>query len=137
MGRQDRTNLHRRQLVKLELELRNHPAQARDRRTNEPLFYDDEETKPVPLITDQRAIYLNGIMVGYCGTEAGKPLTMTTRLDQALEDAVTQFVTDKVGKPKLVNRPPRQELVAQAEREFDEPTEDEGDSAGTDLEDDS
>ena len=117
----------------MKIELRNHPAQARDKRTGEPLFYDDEQTQPVPLIVDQRAVYLNGRMVGYCGTEPGKPLTMVERQPEAVQIEINRFVTDTVGKPKFTASPPRQDLVNQAEREIDDPDEFD-DEPDTDLE---
>lgn len=101
----------------MKIEIRPHPAQARHPITQEPLFYEDTG-HPVPLFKDQKAIYLDGKMVGYCGAEPGKPLTMTQRLPPAVLDEVSKFVTEKVGAPKSVRSPPRQDLVAEAEREI-------------------
>lgn len=47
----------------MQVELRNHPAQARHPVTGAPLV--DADGKPVPKITDQRAVYLDGVMIGY------------------------------------------------------------------------
>lgn len=47
----------------MQVELRNHPSQARHPVTHEPLV--DAEGKPVPKIVDQKAVYLDGSMIGY------------------------------------------------------------------------
>mgnify|MGYP000893513108 CR=1 FL=1 len=103
----------------MRIELRNHPAQARHPYTDEPLWYDEARTKPVPLITDQRAVFLDGVLVGYCGIAAGQPLTMTALLPTAVQEEVRRFVTSEVGAPRSMASPPRPELVAEAERKLE------------------
>ncbi len=104
------------------IELRNHPAQARHPITQEPLLYDDG--KPVPLITDQRSIYLDGYMVGYCHA-SGSWIAFIRDLPEAVQDEIRKVVTDTLGAVQRVNTVP-----TLAQRTIDELDDDE--QEGTD-----
>ena len=87
----------------MKFELRNHPAQARHPITKEPLVKDGA---PVPLFPDMRGIYLDGVLIGYCGDKADKPVSLIVSGSEALLADVKQFVTKSIGAPKSVSAPP-------------------------------
>lgn len=121
MVRRHGANVHRRQLT-MHFDLRNHPAQARHPRTDEPLF--DDDGNPVPLISDQRAIYMDGVLIGYCSSKPGGPVSLIYRMPDAVNDAVKRFVENEIGTVKKVCAPPHPEDVKRAERDFFEDEDD-------------
>lgn len=96
----------------MDITFRNHPAQARHPVTRAPLF--DGEGSPVPLILDQRAIYLDGVMVGYCGTTPNSPINLIfdhRKLGEAVRAEIKAAVEAKFGAVTNVCLPPRADLV--------------------------
>lgn len=77
----------------MEVELKPHPAQARHPVTNEPLWNDDG-TK-VPLVLDQKSIWLDGAMIGYCGLTVDKPISFIVPKSK-LPPSVREIVIEKV-----------------------------------------
>jgi hypothetical protein len=106
----------------MQIELRPHPAQARwhNPKTgrDEPLWYDDEKTQPVPLITDQKSIYLEGVMVGYCGVNPDSPVCLTQHVPDAVRDAIEEYVAAEIGKPSGIAMPPPPEAVEREIRDM-------------------
>lgn len=93
-------------LTNLNLELRAHPAQAR--LAGVPLT--DSEGKPVPMFPDQRSVWLNGKMVGYCGTAQGAPISLIydqRKIPVVVREAIREFVAAELGnEPGQVFAPP-------------------------------
>ncbi len=88
----------------MQIEFRNHPAQARHPVLNTPLF--DNEGKPIPLIKDQWAIYLEGVMVGYCKDD-GSWLSTTVHLQPPVLSLIEEAMVSTFGtSPKQVTQVP-------------------------------
>lgn len=77
----------------INVELRPHPAVAQ--LDGKPLIADDGT--PVPLLPDQRSVWLNGLMVGYCGANPGTPLSFIVG-PRRLPPAVREIVATKVAE---------------------------------------
>lgn len=77
----------------MQVEIRNHPAQARHPITDAPLF--EADGTPVPLLPNDRAVYLDGALVGY--TSLDGPVTLTVALPQAAVDAIAAKVAEDLG----------------------------------------
>lgn len=77
----------------MKVELRNHPAQARHPVTREPLF--DDDGQPVPLVKTQKAIYLDGFLIGYCGLTPGEPISII-RNSREIPPSVREIILEKV-----------------------------------------
>ena len=103
MGRQYWTNLHRR-FVAMDITFRNHPAQARNSITGEPL--EDIYGEPVPLFPDQRAIYVDGVMCGYCSSKPGEPITLTVHMPVEQTEIINQRVEETFGRAASLSMPP-------------------------------
>lgn len=100
----------------MNVELRNHPAQARHPVTREPLF--DDAGKPVPHITDQKAVYLDGVMIGYALLACKPPKLSLTVPPRTMPPHIRDMVA------KEVERLLEQELAA-VKQVPDRPVEDE------------
>lgn len=70
--------------------LRNHPAQARHPVTDAPLF--EEDGTPVPMITDQKTVMLDGFQVGYI-TVAG-PGRGNVQFTRHVPESLTQRIAE-------------------------------------------
>ena len=79
----------------MNVELRNHPAQARHPVTDAPLFEEDGKT-PVPMITDQKMIMLEGFQVGYSTIDG--PGRGSVQFTRTVTDAVAQRVAEAARK---------------------------------------
>ncbi len=75
----------------MNVELRNHPAQARHPVTDAPLFEGDGKT-PVPMITDQKMVMLEGFQVGYITIDG--PGRGSVQFTRNITDAVAQRVAE-------------------------------------------
>lgn len=82
---------------------RNHPSQARHPVSNAPLFDNGE---PVSLFPQQRAIYLDGIMCGYCSINGGPVTLVRGNLEEFHIEAIEKAVSEQFGKPASMNMPP-------------------------------
>lgn len=71
--------------------LRHHPAQARHPITDAPLFEADGVT-PVPMITDQKTVMLDGFQVGYITVEG--PGRGNVQFTRQVPDSLTQRIAD-------------------------------------------
>jgi len=88
----------------MDITFRNHPAQARHPDTREPLV--DAAGDPVPMFPELRAIYLDGVMCGYCSSKPGAPVTLTRHLPLGHLEVIEQRVAETFGQPTSVNMPP-------------------------------
>ena len=103
----------------MNIELRQHPAQARHPVTKEPLWRDGS---PVPLLPNMRAIYLDGKLIGYVGTQPGAPVTLIYQVSEAVRASVQQVVNEQYeqgDKPRAVRMPPEQRPTDIEEEEDD------------------
>lgn len=95
----------------MQVELRNHPAQATDERTLPdgtleitPLF--DEAGKPVPLFPDQHGVYFSPAegkpfrCVGYCLQRPGAPVSLIETFGQATAEFIHAKVDEGRGGVK-------------------------------------
>ena len=89
----------------MKIELRNHPAQARHPVNNRPLV--DQQGNPVPLILDQHGIYLEDVLLGYCGKEPDRPISLIVPVDETVRDEVFAHVEKHVGTPRNIAQPPK------------------------------
>lgn len=86
----------------MKIELKPHPAQARNPKTDEPLFNDDGSA--VSLFPELRSIYLDGALVGYTGSppKRGICLTVSGMVEEALEKikaaVCEEFELDEIEK---------------------------------------
>lgn len=80
----------------MQVELRNHPSQARHPVTHAPLF--DADGKPVPKITDQRAVYLDGTMIGYALLACKPPKLSLIVPPRAMPAHIRDMVAGEVEK---------------------------------------
>ena len=60
----------------------------------------------VPAVPNQRMLRIDGQQAGYCGTEAGRPVTMTRHFNEAILDEVRKIVAARYGEPSSVAAPP-------------------------------
>ncbi len=95
------------------IELREHPARARDPVTNELLT--DANGKTIPLIRDQQAIFINGMHAGYCGDKPGMGVALIREYPPEIKAMVVKHVEQAVGTVKVLTAAP--ELFADEERE--------------------
>lgn len=82
----------------MQVEIRNHPAQARNPVTDEPLV--DAAGKPVPLFPDQRSIYVDGHMVAYAQPKTGN-IQFTRHIDDAVQPLIVASARQLMGLPPL------------------------------------
>ena len=75
----------------MQIELKNHLAQARHPVTSKPLF--DDNGTPVPLFPQQRSIWLDGVFIGYV---CEPPTRSISILVAGTPDAVLQSVEQAV-----------------------------------------
>lgn len=91
----------------MEITFRGHPAQARHPVTQELLW--NKDGTHVPLVLDQKAVYLDGIMVGYCKSD-GSWLATTVFLQPPVYQAVQEAMVAYFGSaPKKTNQVPEPE----------------------------
>jgi len=88
----------------MNITFRNHPAQARHPHTKQPLF--TETGEPVPLFPDQRGIYLDGYLIGYCSAVPDQPVCLIVHLPVEQLDIIGAKVSETFGQPDSVNMPP-------------------------------
>lgn len=69
----------------MQITLANHPSQARDPDTNEPLF--DQHGKPVPLFKDQKAIQVDGRNRAYMTLASGD-----VQFIKAMDEELAQYI---------------------------------------------
>lgn len=98
-----------------ELTLTDHPAIARHPiRKNEQLM--DENGKPVPLLPDQKAIRMAGVMIGYVlpGNKISliRPASqLTAPVVKAIEELVAAESGKEVAQVKAVSKPKKPKAV--------------------------
>ena len=86
------------------VELTQHPGQARHPVTNEPLI--DDHGAPVPLLPTQRAIRLDGFVIGYASKHGICFTIGESKLPQTVKDSAISLVESEFGtKPKVVTVP--------------------------------
>lgn len=85
-----------------------HPAQARHPLTNEPLF--DTEGQPVPLITDQTTLRLDGKLIAYISTGGVSFIYPRLALGEAVYKEALRFIAENAGVPKTVSAVPEIEI---------------------------
>lgn len=104
----------------INVELRPHPAQQKGP-NGEPLF--DDIGKPVELLPDQRSVWLNGDMIGYCGTAPGTFISFIlppSKIGSALRQILVEKIAELRGGPaNVVGQAPEMPQQA-AEPEEDE-----------------
>ena len=93
------------------IELREHPARARDPVTNEILT--DEQGNTIPAITDTRSIWINGMLAGYYGTKSPCNVMLIREYPDAIKAMVVKHVEQNVGAVKVLTAAP--ELFADEE----------------------
>ncbi len=82
------------------VELRQHPAQARHPVTNDPLF--DEDGNPRPLLPDQRAVYWDDICIGYASKHGVAFTIEVSQVPEWLQVEVGDLVEAEFGTcPKM------------------------------------
>jgi len=79
----------------LNIEVKNHPAQAQNPVTGEPLK--DEQGKPVPLFPDERSVWLDGKTVAYIGSPPNYPLMFIVPAER-----LGSYVVDRIKEQVLV-----------------------------------
>lgn len=64
--------------------------------------------KPHPneSIDDVQKILIDGVHVGYCGTESGRPVCFITPVSGDVSELVKKAVAENVGEASSVNQPP-------------------------------
>ena len=86
------------------VELTQHPGQARHPVTNEPLI--DDHGAPVPLLPTQRAIRLDGFVIGYASKHGICFTIGESKLPQTVKDSAISLVESEFGtKPNVVTVP--------------------------------
>ena len=86
------------------VELTQHPAQARHPVTNEPLI--DDHGAPVPLLPTQRAIRLDGFVIGYASKHGICFTIGESKLPQTVKDSAISLVESEFGtNPKVATVP--------------------------------
>ena len=86
------------------VELTQHPGQARHPVTNEPLI--DDHGAPVPLLPTQRAIRLDGFVIGYASKHGICFTIGESKLPQTVKDSAISLVESEFGtKPKVATVP--------------------------------
>ena len=86
------------------VELTQHPAQARHPVTNEPLF--DDHGAPVPLLPTQRAIRLDGFVIGYASKHGICFTINESKLPETVKDSAIFLVESEFGtNPKVATVP--------------------------------
>lgn len=63
---------------------------------------------PCKLITDQKAIYVNGVMLGYCGDKPGMPINFIKPFEKISTETVEQVkakVAEEIGEGGKVSAP--------------------------------
>ncbi len=63
----------------------------------------------VPAVPDQRMIRLDGLHAGYCGTTAGRPVSMIRHYGEGIILRVRDEVTTRYGRPSSITQPPSPE----------------------------
>lgn len=61
---------------------------------------------PNELITDVRVIRADGYVIGYCGLEPGRPISLLYDLSESERSQVENFVRESVGQPSMMTWPP-------------------------------
>jgi len=95
----------------MKIELRPHPAQARNPVTDEPLF--NEDGSPVPLVPELRSIWLDGQMIGYTGSPPKRPISLIVKgVPDSVVDKIKAVVCDAFDLEEVekVSAPPVGEL---------------------------
>lgn len=93
----------------MNLEICNHPAQARHPATGKPLF---DDGVPVPLFPNQRAIKLDGYVIAYVSPTLDVFfLGPIEKVGQAVVDAATELVQRELGEPGSVKTPLAMEKI--------------------------
>ena len=57
----------------------------------------DEQGKPYPLHPDMRAVYVDGVMCGYCTKKKNMPLNMIKRFPDNVQKDITAEVEKQLG----------------------------------------
>lgn len=96
-----------------------HPAQATDPFTHKPLF--DDDGVPVPLITDQKTVRLDGRVIAYISSGGVSFIVAKNKLGAVYDEALALAET-VAGKPGNVSAVPDMD---ERETELDEEDEDE------------
>ncbi len=77
----------------MKITLTNHPAQARHFQTDEPIW--DDDGKPVPLVSNQKAIRMDGVLIGYCGLTPAEPISIIKN-KREIPPTVREIILEKV-----------------------------------------
>ena len=99
----------------MNLTLTSHPTPAIDPDTRKILT--DVAGVPLPAFPDQRAIRLDGVLIGYCGTKPQAPINLIRNYPTSVRDEIHKFVERELDGQRIVpNMPP----PPQDERDVDE-----------------
>lgn len=74
------------------LELRPHPSRRENRITG----------KPEPNIKDTLSIWLDGVMIGYCGAVPNRPVTLIKHFEASECDLILEYVASKRLSPSRI-----------------------------------
>jgi hypothetical protein len=104
----------------LRIEIKRHPATqvVLDPLSGQPIC-DQNSGEPIrePVIFDQRAVYVNGSLVGYCGAKPNTPLCFIGRFPQTFVDKIVQYVESQIGRRTKVRMPPPQGVAVADEED--------------------
>ena len=64
------------------------------------------EPHPNESVDDVQKILIDGVHVGYCGTESGRPVCFITAVSCDVSELVKKAVAENVGEASSVNQPP-------------------------------
>lgn len=103
----------------MQLEFKDHPARRRSSVTGQ--YQRDEKGERIPLMPDERSIWMDGVCVAYCHKDPDTPVVFCRHIDDYEKDRVLEFAAEqRGGAASAVGMPPSPLELQAALREGDE-----------------